>query len=205
MANIREIEINGQVYGLESVNDIYVGRDEPTSQVKPNIWIQPRGIWILRNAIGMERKAGSTSSYGDYTLDVDGHIVESTDTSSTGHRTTKMFPVFHDGQYKLSFYSTFYGESVYTWGVYFYDINKDFISKADFIPEDGVQYAMGSTALDINLPAGTRFIRVLAPYSYETSIVLCDGDMTQADIIDANLMGATDKFYEYDGDHYVLI
>lgn len=205
MSNINEIEINGVVYGIESVNDIYVGKNEPTTEVKPKIWIKPRGIWILRTAMGMERKVGSTSSYGDYTLDADGHIVETTDTSMNGHRTTKLFPVFHDAQYKLAFYTSWYGEPDYTWGVYFYDIDKTFISKSEFVPESGAEYTMGSTALELNLPAGTRFIRVLAPYSYETTIVLCDGNMEASDIIDANLMGATDRFYEYDGDHYVLV
>ena len=204
MSNIREIEINGVVYGIESVNDIYVGKEEPTSEVKPNIWIRPRAVWLLRNAMGMERKAGSTSSYGDYTLDDSGNLVETTDTTMIGHRTTRLFPVFHDKQYKLAFYNTFHGEPEYFWSVYFYNINKEFISKADFEPEE-VQYAMGSTALDLNLPAGTRFIRILAPYNYESTIVLCDGDTEASEIIDASMMGVTDKFYEYDGDHYVLI
>lgn len=205
MSNIREIEVNGEVFGIESANDIYVGKQEPTSEVKPNIWIQPSNVRMPREYFGMERKPGSTSSEGDYTLDENGNIVETTDTSTSGTRTTKMFGVFTGKQYKLAFRDNFSNSNTLTWGVYFYNINKEFISKTLFVNESGTSYPKGDTIISANPPEGTRFMRLLIPYNNSWSSVWCDGDATVDDISDSMYSSSTDKFYEYDGDHYVQI
>lgn len=210
MSNIREIEVNGTKYGIESVNDIRVSYTEPTDEIRPTIWIKPSGVYDLQSTIGLEYKTGSTSSYGDYTLDDEGNLVETTDqTNATGTRCTKLFGLFKDHAYSLKITQssgTATAGNLYTWEVYFYDINKEFISKSTGTLPEGETYSNGQSVIDFVMPEGARFIRVKFPYSKAYYAALVDGD-SDVEFAGSGMYGVNygDRFYEFDGDHYVQI
>lgn len=209
MSNIREIEVNGTKYGIESVNDMYVGYSEPTEEVKPGIWLKPSGIWDLQGSIGLEHKTGSTSSYGDYTLDDEGNLVETTDqTEATGARTTKLCALFKNKSYSLKITQnsgTATAGQLYTWEVYFYDINKQFISKSTGTLPSGESYHAGQSIVEFVLPENARYIRVKFPYSkvWYASIVDDEAGVTfnEGGYGDSSSVG----IFKYDEDAYVRI
>ena len=206
MSNIKEIEVNGTKYGIESVNDVYVGYTEPTSDIKQKIWIKPSGIYNITDTIGMETKTGSTSSSGDYTLDEEGNLVETTDTTSaTGTRTTKLFALFKEHSYSLitKDSGTASSGNLYTWEVYFYDINKQFISKSTGTLPAGESYAQLQHIIDFTMPETARYIRIKVPHQNTWMACLIDGDIQVNSRYDLDY--ARDKFFEYDEDHYVQI
>lgn len=212
MSNIREIEVNGQTYGLESVNDIYVSFTEPTGAVKPGVWLQPSGYYDVQGTIGLEYKTGSTSSYGDYTLDEQGNLVETTDTSSaTGTRCTKLFGLFQNQTYYLENinYGSFTPSSgqLWTWEVYFYDSNKTFISKATGSCEIGVTVNPGYKIIEFTMPEGARYIRIKTPYSRAYYFPLIDSRSTVNPSGGGMYGGSStmDKTYMLDNDHYVMV
>ena len=215
MSNINEIEVNGTVYGIKSVNDIYVGRTEPTTDIKPELWLKSKGIYSTRSEMGMEVKDEGGDTYqGNYTLDDEGNLVETTDTSSsTGFRTTKLFGVFHDRKYKLAFIDNFSSSSsTKTWSVYFYRADKTFISKISVTTDASITYDSGDMLLEINLPADTKYVRILSPYSYTERCVLCEFSVTKAEISatrESIMFGRGGSsgsiFYQWDEDHYVRV
>lgn len=210
MSNIREIEVNGTKYGIESVNDIRVSYSEPADEIKPTIWIKPSGVYEIQGTIGIEYKTGSTSSYGDYTLDDEGNLIETTDeTNATGTRCTKLFGLFKDHAYSLKMQQgsgTVSTGKLFTWEVYFYDINKQFISKSTGTIAEGETYSQGQSVIDFVMPEGARFIRIKFPYSKSYYCCLVDGD-SDVQFTGGGKYGLSysDKFYEFDGDHYVQI
>lgn len=204
MSNINEIEVNGQVFGIKSVDDIYVGISEPTTELKPGIWLKPRGIYLPMEDIGMERKLVGGTAEGDYTLDEFGNLVETTDVSSSGSRATKLFSVFHDEVYKLAWTQNYSSSTTRMWSVYFYNLNKEFINKADFEPNLSTEYVAGNTALELQLPEGTRFVRILCPYEAQHYLALCFNELEASEIASGTTTGSL-NCYKYDGDHYVRI
>ena len=208
--NINEIEVNGEKFGIESINDMYVGRQEPEGDVLPSFWYKPADVISIISKYGMERTLGSTNTRGNYTLDTNGQLVETTETTSNAPRTTTMFPLLKNNQYKL----TIVNNSVYSdtlqfpFAVYFYDKNRNFISKSEFLTELGVTYNPGHVFLTITLPENARYVRLLIPYTYATSsyMRLVYGDITGQDYTDiANgiTTNTAATWYYYDEDTYV--
>lgn len=204
MANIREIEVNGNTYGLESVNDIYVGYTEPTTEVKPLIWIQPTGVYGVYD-IGYEKKANSSSYQGDYTLDDEGNLVETTDTSSTtGSRATKMIKLFKDRTYEMvARYETSMNESNNReFAVYFYDEHRDFLSKVSAIAPTSI--TAGYQLLEFTLPEGAHYLRLKVPYQNGEMFPIHD-ENSPSTASDSYYGGSADTFYQYDGEEYIKI
>ena len=151
----------------------------------------------------MERKLVGGTAEGDYTLDEFGNLVETTDVSSSGSRATKLFSVFHDEVYKLAWTQNYSSSTPRMWSVYFYNLNKEFIDKADFEPNLSTEYVAGNTALELQLPEGTRFVRILCPYEESHYIALCFNELEASEIAFGTYSNL--NCYKYDGDHYVRI
>ena len=90
------------------------------------------------------------------------------------------------------------------WSVYFYNLNKEFINKADFEPNLSTEYVAGNTALELQLPEGTRFVRILCPYEAQHYLALCFNELEASEIASGTTTGSL-NCYKYDGDHYVRI
>lgn len=211
MSNINSIEVNGQTYGLESVNDIAVSYTEPTGTNRPGTWLKPAGLFDLQGSIGMEYKTGSTSSYGDYTLDDNGNLVETSDTSqATGSRCTKIFGLFRNKSYSLE--NTHYGNftpgtnELWTWEVYFYDVNKQFISKSVGQLEPNVAVSAGAKVVEFVMPQEARYIRIKAPVNRLYYFDLVD-DEANIQVSGDGRYGSSysDHMFKLDGDHYVMV
>ena len=212
MSNIKSIEVNGQTYGLESVNDIAVSYTEPEGANRPGTWLRPSGLYELQNQIGLEFKTGSTSSYGDYTLDDNGNLVETTDTSNaTGARCTKLFGLFRNKSYALQNirnggFTPSEGQ-LFTWEIYFYDVNKQFISKSATQLEVGTSVPLGAKIGEFIMPQEARYIRVKFPYNKAYYFDLVDNE-ADIQISGGGMYGSVyndDRIYKLDGDHYVMV
>ena len=211
MANIREIEVNGEKYGIESINDMAVSYDVPSGDVKPGTWLKPSGVYDLQSTIGLERKPNSTSSYGDYTLDEEGNLVETTDQdNATGTRCTKMFGLFREREYFLENINNNTSVSsgqLWTWDVFFYDINHNFISKSSGHLEEGTTLSVGNKVVDFVMPTEARYVRIRFPYNKPYYFSLVDAEANVA-VSGGGMYGGSyyeDHIYKLDGDHYVMV
>ena len=219
MNTIKELEVNGQVYGLESVNDVYVGYTEPATENKPRIWIQPSGVKNLIPGYEMslfEKATGSTNYHGDYMLDANGALVLTTDTTSaTGVRATEMIAIIHESRYSIRFGSSGFTMSeanMRTFEIYMYDINKAFINKTTEVIEADTTYQEGQKICDIQLPTGVRYIRLVIPYwlidMYRDPALVNDAatpHMEENPMYGGSKFATNIEYHYYDGDHYVTL
>jgi hypothetical protein len=207
--NINEIEVNGEKFGIESVNNICASYTEPDGDVKPSMWYRPALFTTPYSKYGMERPAGGTNSYGNYTLDANGQLVETTDTAYNAPRTTVMFPVLKNTSYKLVTKTNIVSDTLqYPFAVYFYDNNGEFISKSEMLTELNITYAKGTTLLNVTLPENTRQLRIILPYNIMSYIYLISSEATDSQIIDiCNGMAADvqTSWFAWDEDMYVKL
>lgn len=206
MSNIKKIEVNGVEYGLESVTNFVVTPFEPTEAPLPELWLKPKRIYNFNSQIQLEKKPGSTEWQGNYTLDSEGNLVETTDTvtSITNFRATEMVDLFKNKQYKIATnYSTSFSYN-FSWYVYFYNKNNEFISYVSGSVTSGEQLPINTTILDFELPEGAYKVRFLLPYQYGTNTSVAERDV----VITQNGMYGENgniEWYQLDGDHYVRL
>lgn len=206
MSNIKEIEVNGVRYGLESVTNFVVTPFEPTEAPLPELWLKPKRIYNFNSQIQLERKPGSTNYQGDYTLDSEGNLVETTDTtvSTSNFRATEMIDLFKDKQFKIATnYSTNFSYN-FSWYVYFYNKNNEFMSYVSGSVTAGEQMPINTTILDFELPEGAYKVRFLIPYNYGTNACVADRSV---EIIQQSMYGESSaiEWYQLDEDHYVRL
>lgn len=209
--NINEIEVNGEKFGLESVNDTYVGRKEPEGEIKPTMWYKPADYYIVYSKFGMQKKPGSSNTRGDYSLDNNGQLVETTDTTSTALRTTNEFSLLRNEGYKLIMRSSISSSTnQYTFGMYFYDKDGNFVDKSTFTTQLDTAYPAGTPLLEVTFPEEARYARILMPYTYTGSTYLYllyadTSDDIVADIISGTTSTSAAGWYYYDEDVYVKL
>lgn len=205
--NINSIEVNGEKFGLECVNSVHVSRTEPNMEINPQVWLKPASHKNLSNAFGMEKTLGSSSWQGDYTLDGNGNLVETTDTGNTATRTTKMFTVLRNNNYYIATSSTINDSTTqYLFAAYFYDKDKNFVSKSEFLTDLGVEYASYEPLLEFALPEGARYVRILGAINYITNANLIFSDISaeeKAALSDMYGGSSENEFYIWDEDGYV--
>lgn len=206
MSNIKEIEVNGVRYGLESVTNFVVTPFEPTEAPLPELWLKPKRIYNFNSQIQLERKPGSTNYQGDYTLDSEGNLVETTDTtvSTSNFRATEMIDLFKDKQFKIATnYSTSFSYN-FSWYVYFYNKNNEFMSYVSGSVTAGEQMPINTTILDFELPEGAYKVRFLIPYNYGTNVCVADRSV---EVTQQSMYGESSaiEWYQLDGDHYVRL
>lgn len=217
MSNIKGIEVNGQVYGLEAQNDIIVSTTEPTGDNRKLIWIQTPGMYNIGTNLPYAHTADYVPDYmmsnrGNITLDENGQEVVTTDTSSsaTNHRASVLFGLFKNKQYKIcANYANTISSSqsyTYTYYVYFYDSNKQFLNRISFDIEPNHAYGPSINELEFTLPENARYIRYMVPYSQPTDFYIAEED---SDVSQTRMYGGRnwyeDVMYELDNDHYVEI
>lgn len=209
--NIRHIEVDGQIYEIDAQNNIVVSINEPTGENRLAHWIKYKGIKKIRYDIGFEHTEDPENGMNYYyDIDENGDLLQITSTSSSIPRATKMIGLFKNMQYRLFLTSSYMFSEAYTILVYFYNINKEYVSSKEIIIENGINHDRHTILDTFELPEDARYVRFKLPNNYSELFGIAQAGANISEDTDSYGMygestGSNIRLYELDDDHYVEV
>lgn len=208
MSNIKHIKVGEETYNIDAQNNIVVSMTEPQGEDRLTHWIKYSGIRNLRYGVKFQTTVtdGNTKYY---VIDDEGALTLSDSTSSSIKFATKMLGLFKDKQYSIYTTNNWSNSSNYDVDIYFYDVNKAFVSKLTATIEGG-SHSAKTLVQTFTLPETARYVRFGLTTNYSEQLALTQegvdlDELTSDEYRYGNSSGTDIQLFELDDDHYVEV